>query len=1114
MRKTATNKIRLLSVVLSLLMVLSVISLPTLKPKAAAGTIDDFVERCYTVTLGRGSDPDGFADWKGQLTNGQAVGVHVAYGFLFSPEYTKKNKSPEDYVTDLYMLFMGREPDEAGFADWVGQLKDGKSRVEVFAGFANSQEFYNICESYGITAGRFVVGYDRYQVNDVNLFVERLYKVCFNRIGDRGGQRDWVEKLIGKQITGSECARNFIQSREYENLGLSDSDYVENLYIALMGRASDAPGKADWLTKLANGMTRDEVFAGFVNSVEFDGICKKYNIERGTYTATKKGTYDPNNPNNVPVNPSEDNPSGDNPSGDNPDTPSGDNPDTPSTHTHNYNKKNTDSKYLKSAATCTKAAVYYYSCECGEKGTSTFTSGNPKGHTYNKKNTASKYLKSAATCTEKAVYYYSCECGEKDTSNTFTSGDPLGHRYDTVPNFQVLPTDTEDGVGSYSCLNGCGETKNETIPCKLSYKNVGDTIIFGQYEQDGETANGKEDIEWQILSKEDGKALVISKYALDTMPFDSSFADAAWETSQIRTWLNGDFIDEAFSSTEKSKISKVLNKNDGNEYHGTLGSNDTYDYVFCLSVKEVYTYFGENNVYWNSDKYGYKQRLLCTPTTYAVNRGAESTVISSSFYNSELKLYGYTEDALNINVCNWWLRNPGSNFIQACYVDNNGGFGDSRCGASSMSYIAVRPAIYIEYGTHTHEYNMKDTDSRYLKSAATCTEPAVYYYSCSCGGYDENNTFSYGDPSEHNFTQKNTDSKYLKSAATCTENAVYYYSCECGEYDPTQTFTKARSALGHRFVIQDTSDIYLKSAATCTEPAVYYYKCVRCDEHGAATYTYGEPLGHDCDDWTEIPATLTENGKRTGYCNRCSETVTEITSPSLLSQATEGDIIKFGKYEQDGDLINGKEDIEWRILSKEDGKVLVISEYVLDAKEYNSTLDDVSWATCSLRTWLNGDFMDEAFSDYENSKIPTVSLKNYGNPFYHSTDEADTDDRVFCLSIDEIERLFKNTYSYENSYVSYEFNKDLICTPTQIAKDNGVTWHRITEETPIQDEIDRDLYSEVIGKVSCNYWLRTKGELYCDCYAAFDGVFGGKWTSRVNSSNGVRPAMYIEYETE
>ena len=157
-------------------------------------------------------------------------------------------------------------------------------------------------------------------------------------------------------------------------------------------------------------------------------------------------------------------------------------------HTHNFNQKNTSETYLKSAATCTKKAVYYYSCTCGEKGTETFESGdlaahnyktewskdstkhwhecsvcgNKKDeaahtpgaaatettpqtcttcgyvikeaighvHSYTEKNTDAKYLKSAATCTAKAVYYYSCSCGEKGTK-TFESGETLAHTWET-----------------------------------------------------------------------------------------------------------------------------------------------------------------------------------------------------------------------------------------------------------------------------------------------------------------------------------------------------------------------------------------------------------------------------------------------------------------------------------------------------------------------------------------------------------------------------------------------------------------------------------------------------------------------------------------------------------
>ena len=86
MRKTVTKRKRVVGAALALLMIFSMISFPTFKVKAA-GTVDDFVERCYLVTLGRGSDPDGFADWKGQLLNGKAVGIEL---FVQSGIYKEK----------------------------------------------------------------------------------------------------------------------------------------------------------------------------------------------------------------------------------------------------------------------------------------------------------------------------------------------------------------------------------------------------------------------------------------------------------------------------------------------------------------------------------------------------------------------------------------------------------------------------------------------------------------------------------------------------------------------------------------------------------------------------------------------------------------------------------------------------------------------------------------------------------------------------------------------------------------------------------------------------------------------------------------------------------------
>ena len=632
MNQTKKRFFSVISVLLSLLMLISVISLPTLKANAdgSAGTLDDFVERCYTVTLDRHSDAPGFADWKDQLLNGRAVGIEIAYGFLFSKEYLAKNKDNDAYLKDLYMLFMGREPDSSGYDDWMGKLNSGVSRLEVFAGFANSTEFYNICDSYGITAGRYVRGYDRKTINNVNLYVERMYKICLGRIGDKDGQKDWVEQLIKKQISGTECARRFIFSQEYINKGLTDEEFVENLYLAMFGRPSDADGKNNWLYGLKNGMTRDEVFAGFANSVEFDNICKAYGIDRGTYTATNKGTFDKDNPNNVPVVPEEPTP----------------------THTHKYNKKNTDSKYLKSAATCTKAAVYYYSCECGKK----------------------------------------------DTSKTFTSGSALGHKWDkgTVTTNATL---TEKGVKTFKCSQ-CNGTKNEDIPCLLAQAQVGDTIKFGKYEQDGNITNGKEDIEWQILSKEGNRVLVISKYGLDCQPYNETFKEVTWETCSLRTWLNDDFLNTAFSDKEKKSIPTVTLQNNNNPKSNATGGNNTNDKVFCLSFEEIELYFGDFDDYNSTAMWLYKKNMMCSATQYALDKGVNEYQVTEDDYNDYsygLWKHGYSSDIIGQRGCFWWLRTPGNFSEYVCRVSSVGFAGAGFCDIVHDDDISVRPAMYIEY---------------------------------------------------------------------------------------------------------------------------------------------------------------------------------------------------------------------------------------------------------------------------------------------------------------------------------------------------------------------------------------------------------------------------------
>lgn len=276
---------------LAVLMVMAIIPQTTITVKASTG-VEAFVTRCYKVALDREPEPEGFNYWVSRINGGQAVGFVIAHEFIFSDEYKAKNKSNDEYVKDLYMMFVDREPEQAGYDYWMNKLSSGVSREEVFGGFSNSTEFINLCIGYGITAGYYSNDYDVDRINKVNLFVERLYKTTLGRIGDAEGQAYWVKGLLEKRVSGSECAVNYIESKELQGKGLSNEEYLDVLYAGIMGREADETGRKYWLNSLNNEeKTREQVFEGFSKSAEFNEICNAYDIEAGSYTSPKVLKY-------------------------------------------------------------------------------------------------------------------------------------------------------------------------------------------------------------------------------------------------------------------------------------------------------------------------------------------------------------------------------------------------------------------------------------------------------------------------------------------------------------------------------------------------------------------------------------------------------------------------------------------------------------------------------------------------------------------------------------------------------------------------------------------------------------------------------------------------------
>ena len=202
---------------------------------------------------------------------------------------------------------------------------------------------------------------------------------------------------------------------------------------------------------------------------------------------------------------------------------------------------------------------------------------------------------------------------------------------------------------------------------KIKTANVGDIIVFGAYEQDNDTSNGKEDIEWLVLAKEDNKILVISDKALDCKLYNQSRDCVTWETCSSRKWLNNDFINSVFSDDEKAMIPTITVSADKNPEYDTDPGNATQDQVFLLSIVEARKYFASS------------EARMCVPTAYAISNG----LYTSGRYSKDGE-----------GTCLWWLRSPGYNQIGAARVNNDGSVDEYGYDVDCDNY-AVRPALWI-----------------------------------------------------------------------------------------------------------------------------------------------------------------------------------------------------------------------------------------------------------------------------------------------------------------------------------------------------------------------------------------------------------------------------------
>ena len=506
---------------------------------------------------------------------------------------------------------------------------------------------------------------------------------------------------------------------------------------------------------------------------------------------------------------------------------------------HSFTAETAEEQYLKSGSSCTEKAVYYKSCTvCGlsSKGTAseaTFESDSVLGHewgawtsngnvthtrvcsrdashtetenchggtadcthkavctvcgeaygdlaphSFTAETAEEQYLKSAATCTEKAVYYKSCAvCGTSSEGTadeaTFTSGKPLGHDWGAW---------TPDGEGTHKRICTHDASHVETAGC-----------TYGDWSTN-------QDSHWKTCTVCGGEAERLNHADPD--------CDHFCDTCGIKM-TEHDFTGEL-------AITALL-----------------YKEANCLSPA----------LYYKSCK-------ICMLSS-------EGTASEATFASGEKNPDRHAEEPGD-----WQLDGDSHwRFYTCCHLEVDRGAhqgGTADCLAPALCEVCQHP--YGELGPH----HFVDQVNEYrLKSAATCTSPAVYYQSCSTCGAQGAETFTNGEPLGHDYGAwtSNGDGTHTR---ICAHDAAHTETENCHGGTATCTHKAVCTVCGgeygemaaHSFTAEKAEAQYLKSAATCTEKAVYYKSCAACglNSEGTAdeaTFFSGNALDHDWGAWTQ-----------------------------------------------------------------------------------------------------------------------------------------------------------------------------------------------------------------------------------------------------------------------
>ena len=232
--------------------------------------IAGYVERLYTVILGRASEEPGKTTWTNTLFGNAISAADAAYEFAFTPEFVNQNVSDEEFVTRFYQALLDRQPDDGGLEVWTNALKSGVSRKFVLEGFMESVEFTNLCNKYAVTKGSFTSDEARDENLALTGYINRVYQNAVGTSADADTLNTYASNVLSGETPKSVAYSLYLENQAAREM--SNEDYVAALYRGLFGREPDA-GASNFVACLnAEVMTREDAFNELTASQEYANV--------------------------------------------------------------------------------------------------------------------------------------------------------------------------------------------------------------------------------------------------------------------------------------------------------------------------------------------------------------------------------------------------------------------------------------------------------------------------------------------------------------------------------------------------------------------------------------------------------------------------------------------------------------------------------------------------------------------------------------------------------------------------------------------------------------------------------------------------------------------------